>query len=77
MAHSGEAYGGLDPSYGEAIPQAVRDAGLEVVRVRADSDDKRVDVYVESGEQATLDSAKLDAQAVAPDDWTVTVSLWS
>jgi hypothetical protein len=77
MAHTGQRFGGLDPTAGEAIPQAVRDAGLEVVRVRADSDDKRVDVYVESGEQAERDAARLAAQAVAPDDWTVKVMLWS
>lgn len=70
-------YGGLGEEIGEAIPQAVRDAGLEVVRARATQQSKTVEIFVASGEQAELDAAKLDAQAVAPDDWTVTVSIWS
>lgn len=75
--HRGVAFGGMPRENGEAIPQAVTDAGLVVMRVQADATEKRVTVYVESGDQATRDAAKLDAQAVAPDDWTVEVALWS
>ena len=75
MGHSGQPFGGLPRETGEAIPQAVRDDGLDVVRCRADSDAKVVTVTVESGDDAARESAKLAAQAVAPDDWTVAVVL--
>lgn len=77
MGHRGEPFGGLPSETGEAIPQAVVDSGLAVVRCRADAGAKRVTVFVESGDESARSAAKLAAQAVAPDDWTVAVELWS
>jgi hypothetical protein len=77
MAHSGQAFGGLPRETGAAIPQAVVDSGLAVVRCRADSDTRVVTVTVEWADTEEKAAAKLAAQAVMPEDWTAEIEVTS